>query len=356
ISGKIGIVRVGLKESFIRSDVQKTINVFWVMVAVFLLFGIFGALVFAVFINRPIKEIQNAVDNIDLTHIGSKQLPLIVIRKRLFNKIPMIFRAEDEIDILAEKFNDMIKRLDTAYQELQRTQTNLIQSEKLATVGTLTAGLAHEINNPVAGLQNCIRRISNDPKNLEQNKKYLVMMENAIDRIERIVNSFLDYTRKQETTFSNLYLESIIENTLILLGHRLEVSRVTISKNFHPSLPQIKGNKNQLEQVILNLVINSLDSIEERISKDNGTARKIDFSAKLYDKNIILKVIDSGNGIPADVLDKVFDPFFTTKPPGKGTGLGLSVVYNIIKTHNGKIMFESKENSGTSVSITLPVA
>ncbi|MFA3781631.1 ATP-binding protein [Melioribacteraceae bacterium 4301-Me] len=355
LSGKVGKVRVGIIESFIQSDVQKTVNVFWIMVAVFLGVGIIGAFVFANFITKPIKTIQNVADNIELDQIGKKEVPQIKIREKLFDRIKMLFRAEDEIDILADKFNQMIIRLDKAYRDLQNAQTTIIQSEKLATVGTLTAGLAHEINNPVAGLQNCIRRIKNDPANIEQNKKYLVMMESAVEKIEKVVGSLLNFSRRQSGDFMSLSIDEIVENSLLLVSHRIEKLRISITRNFPSHLPKIKGNKNQLEQVMLNLFINCIDSLEEKISANTETERKIILSA-LQENNFVKVVIeDTGIGIPRDLIDKIYDPFFTTKSPGKGTGLGLSIVYNIIEAHNGKIYFESEEGKGTIVTLHLPI-
>lgn len=355
LDGKIGNVRVGLRESSIQSDVQKTVNIFWIMVGVFLFFGIIGALVFANFITKPIKTIQNVADNVELSQIGKEQLPQIRIREKFLDRIKMLFRAEDEIDILANRFNQMIFRLDKAYRDLQNAQSNLIQSEKLATVGTLTAGLAHEINNPVAGLQNCIRRIKNDPANIEQNKKYLVMMENAVDKIEKVVGNLLNFTRKQSGDFISLPISEIVENSLLLVSHRLEKLRISVTNNIPTNLPMIRGNKNQLEQVMLNLFINSIDSIEEKISKHPDSERRLILSAIRENDFIKIKVEDTGNGIPENIMDKIFDPFFTTKSPGKGTGLGLSVVYNIIEAHQGKIYFESEEGKGTIVNLKLKV-
>ena len=356
LDGKIGNVRVGLKERSIQSDVQKTVNIFWIMVGVFLFFGIIGALVFANFITKPIKTIQNVADNIELSQIGKEQLPQIRIREKFLDRIKMLFRAEDEIDILADRFNQMIVRLDKAYRDLQNAQSNLIQSEKLATVGTLTAGLAHEINNPVAGLQNCIRRIQNDPNNFEQNKKYLAMMENAVDKIEKVVGNLLNFTRKQSGDFISISISEIIENSLLLVSHRLEKLRISVTNNIAADLPMIRGNKNQLEQVMLNLFINSIDSIEEKISKNPNSERRLILSASRENDFVKIRIEDTGSGIPENIKDKIFDPFFTTKSPGKGTGLGLSVVYNIIDAHQGKIYIESEEGKGTIVNLYLKIS
>jgi len=356
LNGKVGKVRVGIIENFIQSDVQKTVKIFWIMVAVFLGIGIIGAFLFANFITKPIKTIQNVADKIELSQIGKEQLPQIIIREKFLGRVKMLFRAEDEIDILADRFNQMIVRLDKAYRDLQNAQTALIQSEKLATVGTLTAGLAHEINNPIAGLQNCIRRIKNDPANIEQNRKYLVMMENAIEKIEKVVGNLLNFTRKQSGDFISISISEIVENSLLFVGHRLEKLRISVINNIPPNLPKIIGNKNQLEQVMLNLFINSIDSIEEKISKNPNSERRLILSASRENDFVKIRIEDTGSGIPENIKDKIFDPFFTTKSPGKGTGLELSVVYNIIDAHQGKIYIESEEGKGTIVNLYLKIS
>ena len=120
-------------------------------------------------------------------------------------------------------------------------------------------------------------------------------------------------------------------------------------------MPRIKGNKNQLEQVILNLLINAIDSIEEKSQSKPDCEKRIIFSAERENDYVRIQIQDTGNGISKNILDKIFDPFFTTKSPGKGTGLGLSIVYNIIELHKGKIYFESEEGKGTTVNLHLPI-
>uniref|UniRef100_UPI0025C51997 sensor histidine kinase n=1 Tax=Ignavibacterium sp. TaxID=2651167 RepID=UPI0025C51997 len=138
-------------------------------------------------------------------------------------------------------------------------------------------------------------------------------------------------------------------------SHRLEKLKISITKNFQTELPNIRGNKNQLEQVMLNLLINSLDSIEEKYISDPACEKRIILNAARKDNYVILYIQDTGKGIPENIKDKIFDPFFTTKQPGKGTGLGLSVVYKIIESHNGKIQIDSNEGIGTTVKISIPV-
>lgn len=355
INNSLGTIRIGISQETLQKDVQQTINVFVIMIGLFLIAGILGALAFANFITSPIKLIQSTADKIDLSEIGNERLSKIRIREKFLNKFIFIFRAEDEIDTLTAKFNDMLDRLSNAYLELQKTQDNLLQSEKLATIGTLTAGFAHEINNPVAGLQNCIRRIKNNPSNIEQNIKYINMMENAANKIENVVKGLLNFSRKQEFDSEPLSLAEIVENSLLLVSHSLEKNRISITKNIEENLPAIRGNKNQLEQVILNLLLNAIDAIEEKQNTIKQAERRILITSNLIDNKIELNIEDSGIGIAKNNLNKIYDPFFTTKSIGKGTGLGLSVAYNIIKAHNGKISLESEEGKGTIVTLSLKI-
>jgi two-component system NtrC family sensor kinase len=180
-------------------------------------------------------------------------------------------------------------------------------------------------------------------------------MENAVDKIEKVVGNLLNFTRKQSGDFISISISEIIENSLLLVSHRLEKLRISVTNNIAADLPMIRGNKNQLEQVMLNLFINSIDSIEEKISKHPDSERRLILSANRESDFVKIKIEDTGSGIPKNIMDKIFDPFFTTKSPGKGTGLGLSVVYNIIDAHQGQIYFESEEGKGTIVNLKLKV-
>lgn len=354
ISSRIGTLRLGIKQNALEHDVQTIVNVFWIMVLLFLIVGIIGAIVFAKFITDPIKSIQNTADNFDLTQIGKKEIQKIRVRENFLNKFRILFRAEDEIDILANRFNEMIHRLETTYIELQKTQSHLLQAEKLATVGTLTAGLAHEINSPIAGIQNCLRRIKESPNKIEQNSKYLDMIDNAVNKIEKVVSNLLNFSRKHYTDFKQVSLNDVIENSLLLVAHRLEKQRIAISKNINSKLTLIMGNKNELEQVFVNLLINSIDAIEENNLTNDKCEKRITIDANEDESEIIITVTDTGIGVSEENITHVFDPFFTTKPVGKGTGLGMSIVYNIIKAHNGRITIASEAREKTSVTLYFP--
>ncbi len=348
----IGVIRIGLEEEGIQEDVNRTINTLLGMVLFFLVVGIMGALGFAYIITNPIKMMSNAADKIDLNALQKGEKIRIKTREKILDKWKIFFRAEDEIDLLSQKFNDMIERLEKTYEELQKTQASLLQSEKLASIRTLVAGIAHEINNPIAGLQSCIRRISEDPENIEQTKKYVKLMNDAANRVENIITNLLNFARKEEINFETVDLSSVIENALLLAGYQLEQSRIVIENNIDRRY-LVRGSQNHLGQVLLNIMLNSIDAINQKVSLNPDSPRRISFSSSTDKSHVVLNIEDSGIGIETDKIDKIFDPFFTTKKVGEGTGLGLSISYNIIKEHNGEIRVESIPGEGATFIISL---
>lgn len=355
LGGDLGVLRIGLREEDIRVNVQKTVNTFWLMAGLFLVLGIAGAFLFSHIITDPIREMETLVRQLDLITLRERSLPRVSIREKLSGRIKMLFRARDEIDVLADSFNAMIGRLEDAYSDLQTAQQKLFQSEKMAVIGTLASGLAHEINNPLAGIQSCLRRIEKAPENIKQNSKYLSLMAEATERIERVVNGMLEFARKQDYKFQQVDMGEVLEKALLLVGYRLESSRIAVRKDIPRGLPKIWGSANHLEQVLVNLIINAIDSIEENCFADGYCERWLKFSINTHDGNLELSVHDSGKGIPSDKLDRIFDPFYTTKQIGKGTGLGLALSLNIIRAHNGQIDVQSRPGQGATFTISLPV-
>jgi two-component system NtrC family sensor kinase len=356
LDGRVGVVRVGLLERHIRDDVNKTVDVFFLMVSSFLILGLSGAFIFAHIITGPVKKIADIAEHFELESLTTKSNTEIITRKRLLSRLPQFVRTEDELDILSEKFNEMIARLEKTYRELRSTQKHLLQSEKLASIGTLASGIAHEINNPVAGLQNCIRRLSRDATNLDQNKKYLSLMADAANRIETIVKALLNYSRKHDVPFGDVDIVTLIENALVLTGHRLEKHRIGFEKAYPERIPLVRGNANQLEQVVVNLVINAVDAIVEQSAKNPECHKTIFFRISPRSESLVLEVEDTGVGISPENIDKIFDPFYTTKAVGEGTGLGLAVSYNIIKDHDGDISVKSVPGKNTTFQIVLPIS
>ncbi|RMF61871.1 MAG: HAMP domain-containing protein [Calditrichaeota bacterium] len=354
LKGKLGTVRIGILEESIARNVNATIQVLLIMVGVFLLIGIIGAFAFAQFINNPVREISRIADQLDLNALQYRSQPRVRIREKLLGLWQMPWRAEDELDLLAERFNGMISRLEDAYIELEQAHKSLLQSEKLASIGTLSAGIAHEINNPIAGLQNCLRRIKDHPENIPQNRKYLEMMDEAVKKIERVVRALLDYTRKEDFFFEPIDCTVLVEKALLLIAYQLEKARISVTKEIPSDLPPLYGSLNHLEQVLVNLLINSVHAINERRKVEPNCPSRIQITASDTGEHLQIALSDTGSGISPEHLEKIFDPFFTTKRVGEGTGLGLSVCYKIVEAHRGEITVKSKEGEGTTFYIHLP--
>jgi two-component system, NtrC family, sensor kinase len=256
--------------------------------------------------------------------------------------------SQDEIGDMAQSFNQMAEGLDIRERELKASQAALIQSEKMAAFGQLGAGIAHEIKNPLAGIiglaQLLLRKAEKDGPFYEN----LAMIEKEARRSKTITENLLRFARQEKMEFTRIDLNAVAMDSAAIVDHQLGINQVRLNKELAPHLPQIVGNANQLQQVLMNLMINAQQAME-------GSPGSVTLSTRLLDaEKIELRVTDTGPGIPPDIQTKIFEPFFTTKPAGKGTGLGLSVSYGIIKDHRGDIRVESTVGKGTAFIITLP--
>lgn len=353
LQGNLGKVRVGIFEESFNTSINKINNFFLLMVLLFLALGVFSAFIFSYIITLPIKKISKLADNLDL---NSTQLNLEIFKtKNFIQNLLQNKHIEDEIDVLTVKFNEMVFRLKNTYADLNEAQISLIQSEKMASLGTLSAGLAHEINNPIAGIKNCIRRISEAPENVKQNVVYFEMMEEAVLKIEKVVGGLLNFTRKPKLEYTKVQLKDIIDNVLLLSAFQLEKSRITLIKKYTESIPLILVSSNQIEQVILNLLLNSIDAINEKKEKNPDFNGEIYFDLHKNEEYVEFEISDNGIGIAEDQLQAVFDPFFTLKKIRQGTGLGLTVCYNIIEQHQGKIVAKLNPTDGMKFIISLPI-
>lgn len=261
-----------------------------------------------------------------------------------------------DLDVVIEKLEQKNKeinlknnKLESTLQELKEMQAQLLQAEKMASIGILTAGIAHEINNPLnyilgglTGLQNYF-----EEQKIEDEKILLFTnsIETGINRVNTIVSGLNNFSRNNNTFDESCNINEIIDNCLNIIGNQLK-HRINVVKNYAEPAPIVKGNVGQLHQVFLNILVNATQAISEKGSIDILTENKKD--------SIFIQISDDGCGIAQDDLPKITDPFFTTKEPGEGTGLGLSITYNLITAHKGLLNFESQVNKGTKVRVELP--
>jgi signal transduction histidine kinase len=270
-------------------------------------------------------------------------------------------RTHDEIEQVAGEFNRMADQLRAFYSELEarirektealeKTHQRLVQSEKLAGIGTLAAGVAHEINNPLDGILNCIARIRKKPGDAGQLKNYLDLMTEALLRIGTVVRQLLDFSRRHELSLQPTDLGAVVEEALSMADYNLRESAIALEKDLAPNAPPIMGDAHHLQQVFLNLTLNAIAAMP-----DGGTLRVRSIPSADAVGLLCVEIQDTGMGIPEDRIDRIFDPFYTTKAVGQGTGLGLSVSFNIIKEHHGTIEVESIPGEGTTFRVKLPI-
>ena len=350
LNGEVGTVRLGIVEEHIQQEMMEATKNLVIMIIAFLIFGLAGAMFFSYIITSPIKKISQKAQIIDLNYIDLEDYD-IGLRKMV---LPFNIKVYDELDVLMEKFSEMLSRLKNSYIELKETQSALTQTERLAALGTLSSGVAHEINNPISGIKNCLNRIIKNPENIEQNEKYINLIKEATDRIENVVQHLLKFSRKQDIILEKTNLNLVIESAISLTDHKLLSSQVVVQTDYSETY-FVNGSSGHLEQVFVNLLLNGLDAILERKEKDPTHLGKIIIKIDRVSDKVFIHFKDNGTGIPDEIRNKIFDPFFTSKMVGKGTGLGLSVSFNLIKRHGGKIDFTSSEGSGTEFVIELPV-
>jgi two-component system NtrC family sensor kinase len=293
-----------------------------------------------------------------------------VARDQLDLEIPVTWSGE--LGILAMSFNDMTRSLRTAKADLatlmhdlerqveERTaalrdaQDRLVRTEKLSSLGKLSASIAHEINNPLAGILTfaklIVRTLEQGPPDEATRKalvKHLLLVQRETERCSAIVRNLLDFARERPLAVKDVNLETVVDEAIQLLANQIQIQGVTLERRLGQS-PLVEGDFGQLRQACVNVIMNACEAMS-RGGKLVLESRAVEADGKTWGE---LSFADTGPGIPVDVLPRIFDPFFTTKE--RGTGLGLSVVYGIIERHGGKIELQSEAGRGTRIAIRIP--
>ncbi len=243
--------------------------------------------------------------------------------------------------------------LESLYTDLKSTQDQLIQSEKLASLGQLVSSIAHEINNPLTPILGYSQMLLAQPDvEHEKRDRFLQVIHQSADKVRKIVENLLSFARKDKPRREYSDVNAILEDSIEFRLYQLNLENIEVAKNFNPDLPKTMLDSNQIQQVFTNIILNAYHAMASS-RKDEG---RLAITSRINDEGMIeITFRDSGPGIPPDIQHKIFDPFFTTKPTGVGTGLGLSVSYGIIKEHDGNIRVESGPGSGTAFTVALPV-
>lgn len=354
ISKNLGTARIGIVTDDIQKSVQATMHSLWYMVAVFLFVGLISAFFFSYIIARPLEVLSGHSRDIDLENIREGLKAICKSKSKPYYRIRRMFGLKDEIDVLYENYVNMLNRLAEAYSNMHRLQQSLLQSEKLASIGTLTAGVAHEINNPLAGLSIGLKRIRKNPGNLEQTENYISLMEESLSKMQRVIKDLLAFSRKDDLLFENREVKELLEKSVQLAQYRIKKHDIVIRLDDKLDGVYLRIAPNRMEQVFLNIIINAIDAISESIQQGKRSKGTISIFATIDDKRVCFVFEDNGLGMEAGEIRKIFDPFYTTKDVGQGTGLGLSVAYQIVKDHGGEISAESEPGKGSRFYVCLP--
>ena len=333
-SGEDILVHSKELDKIAREKVERTIHLSQIAILIFFPLFFVTGIGTLFFISRNVVTRLNLLINVvEKTGKGD------------YERLPVPLQ-KDEVGVLIGKFNDMEDQLARREDELNRTNKELLQSKKLAAIGTLASGVAHELNNPLNNIyisaQVLEKEVSDSCSPMVT--ETLVDILSQTVRVKRIVGDLLDFARGREPVFKEVELKELIMGAYKFVSTAANTEGVNLSIDTGPDTLTLSADPEQLERIFINIFTNAIDAmsgagdLSVRVLK-NGEA-------------ITVKISDTGKGIPAEVIDKVFEPFYTTKD--KGTGLGLAIVFNIIKKHGGEIIVESKEGKGTTFTITLP--
>jgi len=232
--------------------------------------------------------------------------------------------------------------------DTKKLEQQIRNSEKLASVGKLAAGVAHEINNPLGGILNCLYNMRKGTLSLSRQEEYLASMEDGLRRVQRIVRQLLDFSQQHNPELALADINQVVKRVLLLTDHLFVPHRVQLETALSPDIPELMIDRHMMEQVLMNLVLNAIQAM-----RAGGV---LTIRTSMDEAHCLVRIQDSGCGISSSVLPRIFDPFFTTKNEGEGTGLGLSVSLGIVERHGGRIFVESEVGKGTTFTVSIPLA
>jgi signal transduction histidine kinase len=284
-------------------------------------------------VSRPLRELESTIQRVSRGELGAE----------------VEVSTANEIGSLAQSFNQMSRELSRRAQELDLKNAQLVQSEKMSAIGELSAGLAHEVKNPMVGIVG-FAQLGQESTSLDEAREYFKLIDNDAQRANGILQNLLEFARPPDVDHETLDFNAVVEAAVRLTAHQLQLNGVKVQTTYAAEVPKVRGNGNQLRQVLLNLMMNASQAMEGQ------DAKRLYVETKGGDAGAQVSVRDVGPGIAPEAQARLFEPFFTTKPRGKGTGLGLSVSRSIIEAHRGEIRVESELGKGATFYIRLPAA
>jgi two-component system, NtrC family, sensor kinase len=332
LGGDVGEVRLGLDMAIVKATRHQLARDLGLLAAGVIALGLLAAFVVGRSVARPVAEILSAADRFDPA--AGADVPAVTPR------------GSDEISVLGERFNRMMLRLKSAYAEQARARQQSIETERLVALGSLVAGVAHEVNNPLAGLKNCVRRLERPELAEPKRREYLALMGEGLDRIEDVVKRLLDFGRPDPMSLDATDAAGLAREALQLVQPLFHEQRIASALLAEPEdAGSVLADRRRVGQALLNLLLNAA-----YVTPRGGEIR---LRLRRRPRFRGIAVEDDGPGIPVSVRDRILDPFFTTKPEGEGTGLGLSVTRSIVDAHGGELTFDYPEHGGTVVTIWL---
>jgi signal transduction histidine kinase len=328
----------GMKESFTPLILVLYVILFAIVIIVF------GTLFLSNNLVRPMKKLAEATQKISS---GDFDVKVEIESENELGRLAGAFnRMTEELAQRQKSLEYQISELAKANRELRKTQDQLIISEKLASVGKLAAGVAHEIGNPLSIITGYLEILSRS-KNLDDRQKDLAARVDAeLKRINQIIRELLDYSRPPSAQVEMVDLNAVILETLKLIEMQKEFTKIKSELELAQDLPGIRASRNQLKQVFVNLFLNAIDAMES-----GGTLKLKTYMNDGGSQEVVAEISDTGTGILPENVSKIFDPFFTTKEPGKGVGLGLSISLKLIEVMEGRIEVDSEPGKGSTFRV-----
>lgn len=353
----LGVLDVVISMKAVDDIVAANIrNVITIYLIVTFIMSIFSWLFISLLVNRPMRRITKGIEELGKGNLNYR----------------ISIRSKNEFGKMATQFNHMSEKLDQAYaeikewsetlnekvkektEELKKIYDQIIQIEKLASLGKLSATVAHELNNPLEGILTysklISRKLQKQQKENEYEKvlEYLCLISEESARCGRIVKDLLLFSHRGEDGFAQENLNSIVDKSILLINHHLEINKIRLEKDYPDGEIEVVGDSQKIQQALISLLINAIESMP------NGGMLCVKVSRETANMAAV-RIADQGYGISEKDLPHIFEPFYTTKTKSKGTGLGLAVAYGIIDHHKGKIEVEKTSPEGTTFRITLPI-
>lgn len=347
----LGVVDVGVSLRDIDAQIEQAgrSTLLFALAATAIACALLAGFVFT-FVTRPVRSLLDGIRRVSAGHLDQTldvtSADEVGQLAAAFNQMTTdLRRARTEIDNWTRTLEQQV---DQKTRDLRVAQDQVVRAEKLSSLGILAAGVAHELNSPLTGILTFGTLLLQDtPKGTRQHED-LQLIVNETNRCATIIRQLLEFSRETGPQKRSTDLATVVQRAVALVQHQAKFHNVRITQSLPPALPKVSCDGNQMEQVFLNLLINAAEAMPD------GGGIEVR-ATPTPEGRLVLQFVDTGTGIPPDIVGKIFDPFFTSKPVGKGTGLGLSVSYGIIRRHGGTITVQSTVGKGSTFTIDLPV-